>query len=95
MMTREHLFLKDNFIANRIIETLNTIGISKKMIKFISKNFDFEILESCSEYGSNLHNISIFEFLNQEKCFLCFIKLDVDEYLERMSIYMDELKQVA
>ena len=35
------------------------------------------------------------EFFNQEKCFLCFIKLDVNEYLERMLICKDELKQVA
>jgi hypothetical protein len=95
MKAQEHLVLKDYFIAKTTIETLEIIGVRKKILKFISKNFDFEILESCSEYGSNLYKLNLLEFFNQEKCFLCFIKLDVNEYIERTLICKDELKQVA
>jgi hypothetical protein len=91
----EQVFLKDFFIYLETIKMLTSIGIDDELLNFIKCHFNHEILSECSEYGDDLFNLNLLEFINQEKCFLCFIKLDVDDYLERMLIYMDELKQAA
>jgi hypothetical protein len=91
----EQVFLKDFFIYLETIKMLTSIGIDDELLNFIKCHFNHEILSECSEYGDDLFNLNLLEFINQEKCFLCFIKLDVDEYLERMFIYREELKQVA
>ena len=91
----EQVFLKDFFIYLETIKMLTSIGIDDELLNFIKYHFNHEILSECSEYGDDLFNLNLLEFINQEKCFLCFIKLDVDDYLERMLIYMDELKQAA
>lgn len=91
----ERIILKDYFIYHEIIKVLTSIGTDDELLNFIKCHFNHEILSDCSEYGDDLFNINLLEFINQEKCFLCFIKLDVDEYLERMLIYREKLKQVA
>lgn len=91
----EQVFLKDFFIYLETIKMLTSIGIDDELLNFIKCHFNHEILSECSEYGDDLFNLNLLEFINQEKCFLCFIKLDVDEYLDRMLIYSVELEQVA
>lgn len=92
---QEQIYLKDFFIYVQSIKMFKSIGIDDELHKFIVENFDLDILTQSSEYKNEIFNLNFLEFLNQEKCFLCFIKLDVDKYLERMLIYRDELKQVA
>jgi hypothetical protein len=92
---QEQIYLKDFFIYTQTTFMLQSIGLDEELYDFIRKNFDLNILAESSEYGYELFNLNFLNFLNQEKCFLCFIKLDIDEYLERMLIYRDELKQVA
>lgn len=91
----EQIILKDYFIYHETIRMLTSIGTDNELLNFIKCHFNHEILSDCSEYGNKLFNFNLLEFINLEKCFLCFIKLDVDEYLERMFIYREELKQVA
>jgi hypothetical protein len=91
----EQIFLKDYFIYHEIIKVLISIGTDEETLISIKCHFNHEILSDCSEYGDDLFNLNLLEYFSQEKCFLCFIKLDVDEYLHRMLNYREELKQVA
>jgi len=86
---QEQFYLKDFFIYIQTIKMLKSIEIDEELYEFIYDHFNFEILAECSEYKYELFNLNFLEFLIQEKCFLCFIKLNIDEYLESMLIYRD------
>lgn len=92
---QEHFYLKDFFILYNTLEMLKFIGIDEELLKFITQNFDFDILQQCSEYGCSIHELNFVEFVHQEKCFLCFIKLDVEQYIYQMRSYQNEINQAS
>ncbi len=81
--------LKERFFYNCTIEALRNKDVDNEIIKFIDKYFYFEILEQCSEYGLLISYLDFSEIMYGNKDnFFKFIKVDIDEYINQMKVYV-------
>ncbi len=90
---QNNYFLKDTFFHNRTIEELKYLDIDIEIINLIDKYFYFEIIEQSSEYGMDVSYIDFSEIIYINKGnFFDYIKVDVDEYINNMKIYLEGKK---
>lgn len=89
---QNNYFLKDHFFHSCTIEALRNLDVDKEVIKFIDKYFYLEILEQCSEYGMTIscHDFSEIFYGNRDN-FFNYLKVDIDDYINTMKIYVEEM----
>ena len=89
---QNNYFLKDHFFHSCAIEALRSLDVDKEIIKYIDKYFYFEILEQCSEYGMSISYLDFSEIMYENKDnFFNFLKVDIDDYINKMKIYVEEM----
>ena len=95
-MKEQICFLKSQFVYLKIMEGLRQSNIDKELLEFIETSSTFEDIEDSSEYGINVFKLDFIEtiWMNNEG-FFKFIKVDKQEFINRMIIYREELNKVA
>ncbi len=95
-MKEQISFLKSNFVYFKIMEDLRQSDIDKELLEFIDNSFTFEIVEESSEYGMHVFKLDFTKTMTRKHHDIFkFIKVDKNEYINKMKIYRDELNKVA
>lgn len=60
--------------------------------EFIQKVISFDIIADFSDYVYDVFDLNFIGYYEGDKCFLCFIKFDLDDFVESMIyLYEDEI----
>ena len=90
---QNNYFLKDTFFHKRTIKELKYLDIDIEIINLIDKYFYFEIIEQSSDYGMDVSYVDFSEIIYLKKGnFFEYIKVDVNEYINNMKIYLEGKK---
>ena len=85
-------FYKRYLIFNefqKIIEDILFFELEEELYEFIKNVISFEMIADFSDYGDDVFDLDFIDYYEGDKCFLCFIKFDLDDFIECM-IYLYE-----
>jgi hypothetical protein len=85
-------FYKRDLIFNefeKIIEDILFFELDEELYEFIKDVISFQMIADFSDYGDDVFNLDFMDYYEGDKCFLCFIKFDLDDFIDCM-IYMNE-----
>ncbi len=85
-------FYKRYLIYNefqKIIEDILFFELEEELYEFIKDVISFEMIADFSDYGNDVFDLDFIDYYEGDKCFLCFIKFDLDDFIECM-IYLYE-----
>jgi hypothetical protein len=95
-MEEQISFLKLNFVNFKIMEDLRQSDIDKELLEFIENSFTFESIEEISEYGMDVFRLDFTKTMTRKhEDIFKFMKVDKNEYINKMKIYRDELNKSA
>lgn len=81
----ERIVFKEYFIQkefDKVIKKILNSELDEGLYIFIKMNFCIEMVEDFSEYGDGLIDLDFTDYFTGDKCFLCFIKFDFDEFID-------------
>ena len=88
-------FYKRYLIFNefqKIIEDILFFELEEELYEFIKNVISFEMIADFSDYGDDIFDLDFIDYYEGDKCFLCFIKFDLDDFIECMIyLYEDEI----
>lgn len=88
-------FYKRYLIFNefqKIIEDILFLELEEELYEFIKDVISFEMIADFSDYGDDVFDLDFIDYYEGDKCFLCFIKFDLDDFIECMIyLYEDEI----
>jgi hypothetical protein len=77
---------------NKIIKERLFFELDEGLYVFIKMIMSYEIIKDFSDYGEGLIDLDFTHYFTGDKCLLCYIKFDMDEFLDCMvEMYEDEL----
>jgi hypothetical protein len=95
-MEEQISFLKLTFVNFKIIEDLRQSDIDRELLEFIENSFTFDSIEESSEYGMDVFRLDFTKTMSRKhEDIFKFIKVDKNEYINKMKIYRDELNKAA
>ncbi len=78
-------FYKRYLIYNefeKIIEDILFFELEEEHYEFVKEVISFEMIADFSDYGDGIFDLNFIDYYEGDKCFLCFIKFDLDEFIE-------------
>lgn len=81
----ERIVFKEYFIQkefDKVIKKILNSELDEGLYIFIKMNLCIEMIEDYSEYGNGLIDLDFTDYFTGNKCFLCFIKFDFDEFMD-------------
>ena len=78
-------FYKKYLVYNefqKIIEDILFFELEKEYYEFVKEAISFELIADFSDYGDGVFDLDFIDYYEGDKCFLCFIKFDLDEFIE-------------
>ena len=81
-------FYKRYLIFNefqKIIEDILFFELDEELYEFIKDVISFEMIADFSDYGDDIFDLDFIDYYEGDKCFLCFIKFDFDEFVQFIS----------
>ena len=86
-------FYKRYLIYNefqKIIENILFFELEEEHYEFIKDVVSCEMIADFSHYGDDIFEMDFLEYITGNKCFLCFVKFQLDEFVEyMMELYED------
>ena len=75
----------------KIIEDILFFELEEEHYEFIQDIISFEMIADFSDYGDDIFELDFIDYITGDKCFLCFIKFYLDDFVEFIiELYEDE-----
>lgn len=64
----------------------------EELFEFIQKVISYDVIAQYSDYGYDVFDLNFIDYFKGDKCFLCFIKFDLNDFVE---FVIDEYNSVT
>ena len=81
-------FYKRYFIFNefkKVIEDILIFDFDEKLYEYVMSVIDINTIANFSDYGNKVFDLDYLNYVVGDKCFLCFVKFDFDEFVQFIS----------
>ncbi len=81
-------FYKRYFIFTefqKIIDEILFYDFDEELYEYIMSVIDLNTIVNFSEYGNKVFDLDYMNYVSGDKCFLCFVKFDFDEFVQFIS----------
>ena len=89
------LFYKGYFILNefhKIVDEKLFFELEEEHYKFYKKVFHIDMISDFSDYGVGFFDLDYRNYIKGDKCFLCFIKFNLDFFIEFLIILYEKIE---
>lgn len=86
-------FYKQYLVYNefqKIIENVLFFELEEEHYEFIQRIITFDLIADFSDYGYDVFDLDFIDYYEGDKCFLCFIKFHLDDFIDCMFFLYDD-----
>jgi hypothetical protein len=76
----------EKIIKNKLYNELD-----EGLYVFIKTMFCYEMIEDFSEFGEKVVELNYIDYLSGDKCFLCFTKFNMEDFLDVMNDWYEDV----
>ncbi len=78
----------------KILDDFLFFELEDEHYEFIKNIISCEMIADFSDYGNSIFKLNFIDYTMGDKCFLCFIKFDLEYFIETMIwLYEDEMTE--